>query len=317
MKISIILPTFNRSSILKKTIKNIQNQTFEDYELIIINDASNDETVSVVNQFIAEDNRIKLINNKENLGCARSRKLGLNASAGKMIVLIDDDDHWDNNKLKKQYNSIISNDSDMVISDYYIDNHKSKIYKKMDVFSDNFKSEILKRPGPFFQSIMIKKNIIDKVHTPFNPQSVPSEDWNFFIELSKLNPSISYINEPLFTWNIHNNNQSLNFTKEATALEYIINKHYSYIKKEQGNKIIANHYRSIARIYEHTSHNNNIRKYYIKAFKTHPLSIKNIFYFILMMLGYKYSKIIINYVKRLRGYSTYDYIKHIKDYSNE
>ena len=63
--ISIILPTFNRSSILESTIKCVLNQTFEDYELIIINDASNDDTINIIKQFKVIDGRIKLIDNNK------------------------------------------------------------------------------------------------------------------------------------------------------------------------------------------------------------------------------------------------------------
>ena len=170
----------------------------------------------------------------------------------------------------------------------------------MNLFAQKFKKQILKRPGPFFQSIMIKKELIKKIRNPFDSESIPSEDWNFFIELSKLNPIISYIDKPLFTWNIHDENQSLNLTKEATALDYIINKHYDYIKAEHGLKVIANHYRRIARIYEKNLDIKHIINFYTKAFQTYPLSIKNISYYIAIIIGYKHSKGIINFIRTLR-----------------
>ena len=301
MKISIILPTFNRSQILKETIYDIQNQTFENYELIIINDASTDNTLKVIQEFNKKDSRIKIINNKENYGCAKSREIGLSHSKNEIIVFIDDDDKWNNQKLKKQYDAMMHKNSDIVISDYNILIDKKKIYKKMYAFSQNFKQNILEKPGPFFQCVMIKKKIIQKMNNPFDTKSVPSEDWNFFIELSKLNPTVSYINEALFTWKIHSDNQSLNLEKEAIALEYIINKHYDYIKSECNVKVLANHYRRIARIYEKQYNLKNIKRLYIKAFQINPMSIKNIFYYILVLIGYQYSQFIISGVRKLRG----------------
>ena len=61
--------------------------------------------------------------------------------------------------------------------------------------------------------------------------------------MSKLNLKIGYINEPLFIWNIHQNNQSLNIKKEAQALSYILKTHYDYIKTIHGNHVIGNHYK--------------------------------------------------------------------------
>jgi len=301
MNISIILPTFNRSEILKETISNIQNQTFRNYELIIINDSSTDDTLNVIEEIKKKDPRVIIINNPYNLGCAGSRKIGLQHCNNELIVFIDDDDQWDNEKLMKQYDTMMHNNSNVVISDYYILKNKNKTYQKMNLFAHNLKNEILKKPGPFFQCIMIKKELIKLMDSPFDTKSIPSEDWNFFIELSKLNSKINYINKPLFTWKIHNNNQSLNLNKEAKALEHIVNKHYDYIKSEHGIEMIANHYRRIARIYEKNLNFKDVKRLYNQAFQVNPKSIKNIFYYLAVLVGYKYTRFIINFIRNVRG----------------
>ena len=126
----------------------------------------------------------------------------------------------------------------MVLSDYSISINGMLEQKNMRPFGEYFKQEILKRPGPFFQSIMIKKNIVDKINNPFDQKSVPSEDWNFFIELSKLELKIAYLNESLFTWNLNYDNQSLNLKNEANALSYIVEKHFDYLMSNSSKKYI-------------------------------------------------------------------------------
>ena len=301
MKISVILPTYNRADILNRTIKNVLNQSYSEFELIIINDASCDETLNVVKKYISKDARIKLINNYKNLGCAKSRECGLAAANYDYIVFIDDDDFWDENKLLKQINSMNINAADIVICDYYIESINQKTYKSMKGFVKNFKKQILQKPGPFFQSIMIKKELFKLINSPFDTKSIPSEDWNFFIELSKINPKFSHVNEPLFTWKLHNNNQSLDIAKEVKALINIIDKHYEYILYEQGTSIIANHYRRIARLYERLNDKENIKMYYLKAFKINPINFKNIFYYICVVIGYEKTKSLINCMRILRG----------------
>ena len=74
--ISIILPTFNRSHILASTINNVIEQTFVEYELIIINDGSSDNTEKIIYNLQLKDKRIKYIKNEKNIGCAESRKIG-------------------------------------------------------------------------------------------------------------------------------------------------------------------------------------------------------------------------------------------------
>ena len=304
--ISIILPTFNRSHILTSTISNVMEQTFVEYELIIINDASSDNTEKIIHTFQSQDKRIKYIKNEKNVGCAESRKIGFEQSNGEIIVFLDDDDRWDKEKLMKQYSLLKHTNYDMVISDYYIKKDDKKKYKNMQQFGDDFKNKILMGPGPFFQCIMITKKIIDKMATPFDCDSVPSEDWNFFIELSKLNVKVGHIAEPLFTWNVNHDNQSLDLEKEVVALEYIVEKHKNYFKKNITKNIFSNHYRRIARLYEKIYHTNGntqkIIEFYKKAFKANPTSIKNVFYRINIMLGYRFTRYLIDWLRKARGF---------------
>lgn len=301
MKISVILPTYNRSNILDLTIRNILNQSYLEFELIIINDASKDNTLNIIKKYLSKDTRIKLINNYKNLGCAKSREVGLAAASSEYIVFIDDDDFWDENKLLKQINSINVSNADISICDYYIESLNHKTYKSMRAFAENFKKQILNNPGPFFQTIMIKKSLFEQINEPFDTKSIPSEDWNFFIELSKVNPKFTYVNEPLFTWKLHNNNQSSNIVNEAKALINIVEKHYEYILNEQGTSVVANHYRRIARLYEKLNDIKNIKIHYLKAFKVNPINIKNIFYCLCVMIGYKKTISLINFIRILRG----------------
>tara|TARA_B100002052_G_scaffold6694_1_gene5773 strand:+ start:6782 stop:7699 length:918 start_codon:yes stop_codon:yes gene_type:complete len=301
MQVSIILPTYNRYQILNKTIENVLKQTYNNFELIIINDASVDCTIETVKQYLAIDSRIKLINNLNNQGCAKSRQIGCENAKYKYLVFIDDDDEWDKNKLQKQMQLIKESNADVVISDYFINDCGTKKYKDMKKFFINFKYQILKNPGPFFQSIVIKKDLYKLIENPFDSKSIPSEDWNFFIELSKVNPKFGYVNEALFTWNLHKNSQSSNISKEACALTHIVNKHFDYIRDVHGTKVVSNHYRRIARLYERLSDFDNVNKFYFKAYYMCPTYYKNIFYYICALAGYKYTRKFIQLIRFLRG----------------
>ena len=272
--ISIILPTFNRDYVIADTIENILSQTFNNFELIIIDDASTDQTSDIIKSYQEKDNRIIYIQNKTNYGCAKSRCIGLDNTTANIIVYLDDDAKWNMNKLK---------------------------YISMASFSIDFTYNILLRPGPFLQCIMLKKNLINKISKPFDSMAIPSEDWDFFIELSKQNLNISYIQESLFTWNLNANSQSMDFKHEAAALAYIFNKHYQYAITKINKKIMSEHYRRIARVYEKTNSINQINKFYKKAFTEYPFSIKNIFYRALIFLGYKNTKPLITWMRKLRG----------------
>ena len=92
--ISVILPTFNRGNVVHHAIDSILNQTFNNLELIIINDASTDNTKQVLDEYQKKDPRIKIINNAQNYGCAQSRNIGLQYVQSNTIAFMDDDDQY-------------------------------------------------------------------------------------------------------------------------------------------------------------------------------------------------------------------------------
>lgn len=296
--ISIILPTFNRANTLINAIDSILNQRFKSLELIIIDDASTDSTQKIIKAYIKKDSRVVLLKNKKNYGCSKSRNIGLSYARSEVIGFMDDDDQYtDDETLKCLYYHLEHTSSDLVIADYEING----TVKYMNKFGKNFKYNIIRCPGPFLQCILIRKKIITNKEINFDKQATPSEDWDFFITLSKLNIKIAYCAYNSFKWSLHQDSQSINFVKEASALTYICDKHYKYMLKNTSKKIMSSHYRRIARVYERINVINKIHQFYKKAFIEYPFSVKNIFYRVMIIIGYQNTKPLINWVRQLRG----------------
>ncbi|MBX8937885.1 glycosyltransferase family 2 protein [Enterococcus gilvus] len=100
--ISVIMPAFNSSQHIDQAIQSIQRQTYENWELLVIDDCSKDQTVSIVEKFSANDNRINLFVLEKNQGAAVARNTGLENASGKYIAFLDSDDRWLPEKLEKQ-----------------------------------------------------------------------------------------------------------------------------------------------------------------------------------------------------------------------
>lgn len=101
--VSIVMPAYNASRYIEATIDSVLKQSFEDYELLIINDCSKDSTASIVERYCERDRRIKLINLSENKGApAAPRNIGIRKSKGEWIAFLDSDDIWHPNKLQRQ-----------------------------------------------------------------------------------------------------------------------------------------------------------------------------------------------------------------------
>src|SRR3989338_2915164 len=114
-KISVIIITYNRAQYIGAAIDSIVGQTFSDWELVIIDDASTDNTAEIAIKYAAQDSRIKFHHENINLGITKARNLALRLAQGKYIAVLDSDDVWaDSEKLQKQYN-FLENNTDHVL----------------------------------------------------------------------------------------------------------------------------------------------------------------------------------------------------------
>ena len=104
MHVSVIMPYYKNRKYVKKSILSVLNQSFKNFELIIIFDDTNEEDLKFLNSFKRIDKRIKIIKNEKNIGAGLSRNFGIEVSKGKYISFLDSDDFWHKNKLKTQIN---------------------------------------------------------------------------------------------------------------------------------------------------------------------------------------------------------------------
>ena len=103
-RISVIMPAFNCEKYISKSIDSVLHQTHKNWELIIVDDNSSDNTASIASEYAKKDSRIRVINQIPNAGCAQARNLGISEAKGKYIAFLDSDDMWVAEKLEKQLN---------------------------------------------------------------------------------------------------------------------------------------------------------------------------------------------------------------------
>ncbi|MDA1571362.1 glycosyltransferase family 2 protein, partial [Bacillus cereus] len=120
MQLSIIVPTYNASRFIEETIHSVLNQSFQDWELIIIDDCSTDNTVQKLNEFRKIDQRIRVKVLDENSGAAIARNTGISMASGRYIAFLDSDDLWVPRKLEKQLNFMKENNVAFSFTGYEI-----------------------------------------------------------------------------------------------------------------------------------------------------------------------------------------------------
>lgn len=107
--VSVIIPTYNVSNLVAQTIASVQQQTYQNFEIIVVDDCSKDDTMAVLQECAAKDNRIKVFRQEVNAGAAEARNRGLSVAQGRYVAFLDSDDLWDKTKLEKQLNDMKSN----------------------------------------------------------------------------------------------------------------------------------------------------------------------------------------------------------------
>lgn len=129
--VSVIMPAHNSAAFISEAIGSVLQQTYSNLELIVIDDASHDETVVIVEDLIKNDQRIVLLKNKQNLGPGPSRNTGIKAAKGDFIAFLDSDDLWLPQKLEVQLGFMAEHNIKMCFSSYLLMNEEGKKLPKM------------------------------------------------------------------------------------------------------------------------------------------------------------------------------------------
>ena len=196
--ISIILPTYKRAQVLGRAIRSILNQTFQDFELIIIDDNSKDGTEEIVRGFNSE--KIKYVCQEEKTSPAIARNHGIQLAEGRYITFQDSDDEWMPNKLARQFSELEKTPPEIgvVYCKSRVVTKKTEYYLPPEwitpIEGKIFRS-LLRKSFIGSQMVMVKKECFEKVGL-FNEQYAVYEDYDLFLRLSKLY-LFRYIDEPL------------------------------------------------------------------------------------------------------------------------
>ncbi len=206
--VSIITPLYNLEDYISETIESVINQSYKNWELIIIDDFSTDKSVECVKQYKNKDSRIILIKNPKNYGPAISRNNGLNIVKGRFICFLDSDDYWAPHKLENQVRFMITNNYGFTFSSYY------------KVINQNVTKKIIQAKKKVTYSDILKSNYIgclttmldrEKINIPIvMPEILKRQDHALWIKIIKSGVEAYGISEPLAYYRVRQNSVSSN-----------------------------------------------------------------------------------------------------------
>ena len=224
-KVSVIIPTFNRREFLQSAIDSVLKQTFQDFEIIVVDDASGEDVQGIVQGFCEE--RIKYIHHEINKGEAGARNTGLMHSKGEFIAFLDDDDEWFPDKLRLQMNVLENSPAHVggIYSGYIaIDcaNQKSHIRiptKRGNIYRDLLVKNSVGTPS----TVLIKRECIKSAGF-FDEKICYGTDHDFYLRIAR-DFDFEFIAAPLIQYHIHDNRISSNPEMITKGLEVMAHKY--------------------------------------------------------------------------------------------
>jgi len=297
--VSVIMPTFNREHLISRAVGSVLNQTFRDFELIIVDDGSRDNSGEVIREF--NDSRINYIRHEKNRGVAAARNTGIKAARGEYVAFLDSDDEWRPQMLYRQIKAFgeASSDAGAVYTDMInIDNNKTRSLYGRRAKEGNLHKAILKGFPVYLQTIMVKKACLDQIGL-FDEEFTIEEDYDFMIRLSG-KFEFKYIREPLAVRHLMPDSVSVKSMDNILNLEKLLRKHFDEINRDRS--ILASHYFILGTFLCLLNRLSRGREYYFKAIKAYPADIRPILGLMGSVFGYTIYK---------RAFDTYASVEYL------
>jgi glycosyltransferase involved in cell wall biosynthesis len=220
MKISVVIPTYKRANIIRRAIDSVLKQTFQDFEIIVVDDCSNDNTEQVVKAI--QDRRIIYIKHTTNKGGCAARNTGIKAAGGEYIAFLDSDDEWLPKKLERQYARFQELDTNVGVvycGMHQIDDKGALLRDILPVKQGQLLEDLLiGNCVGSFSVVMIRKIFLEKVG--YLDESLPScQDWDLYLRLSKFS-EFYYVKDVLINYYIHNDSHRITKKRAAVVVGY-------------------------------------------------------------------------------------------------
>lgn len=231
--ISIVIPIYNAEKYLEECLNSIKNQTYQNFEVIMVNDGSKDHSETICKRFLEDDSRFRYFD-KENGGVSSARNVGLDNVEGDYITFIDADDWVDENHLELLITTVKKDHSDIVVSSYKQFNNIDIFYLRAYTIQEKYLLNFEKMNRDDFLTIfpklmsanvcfnnavakLFRKELVNNLR--FDTSIKYGEDLDFYFRLYLNVDSISYVDEPTYIYRSHGDSTTSNFNQEHAEQE--------------------------------------------------------------------------------------------------
>jgi glycosyltransferase involved in cell wall biosynthesis len=257
--VSVIIPTYNYAHFISEAVQSVLDQTYQNFEILIIDDGSTDNTRDVVLKLMENTNKIRYFY-QANQGLSAARNRGIREAKSEYVALLDSDDIWLKKFLEKM-TAKIEEGFDWVVCDNvkeYIDvstNYIERLIETREIDEKWDFAELIKQflirdriGGP--SKIMVRRKILTENNIYFDGMTNGREDWDFYLELLKRQYALGLVRKPLYIYRIRSDGSNLTRRqswKGLYATFFVVEKHKDIFLKYGMQKILGDHYFALAR----------------------------------------------------------------------
>ena len=209
--ISIVMPAYNCEKYVKEAINSVLAQTYQNWELLVIDDGSKDNTLQIINEFGKKDFRIKPLQNEENMGVSATRNRGIELASGDWIAFLDSDDIWESTKLERQLKVADKNSAEFLFTGSSYINEDGEPFKGIFEVPEMVTYQRLRNHNVIScSSVLVKKKYFKNIKMEKDEMH---EDYAVWLRILKLGVTAYGVNEPLLIYRISKNSKSGNKLK--------------------------------------------------------------------------------------------------------
>lgn len=211
--VSVIMPAYNAGRFLEEAVRSVMAQTVTDWELLILDDGSKDNTAELAAKLAAEDKRIRFLPNEKNMGVAKTRNRGFDLCCGQYIALLDSDDVWLPEKLEKQLALAKTTGADILYCSYgIIDSQSNRSRADYTVPNQVRFQDMLRENSIGCSTVMLRRSVIEQYRFV---EDFYHEDYVLWLQLMQDGRRAAGCTEVLVQWRLLENSRSFDKRKSA------------------------------------------------------------------------------------------------------
>jgi glycosyltransferase involved in cell wall biosynthesis len=277
--VSVVISTHNRAGCVGRAIQSVLSQTFQDFEILIVDDASEDDTESAVGEF--NDRRIRYIRHSVSKGDAGARNTGVRGATGEYIAFLDDDDEWLADKLRLQTQFCEASGPELG----GVHTARWTIYtatgRESSLLLDERQSNDLNRNRITTSSMLLHRRCFDSVGL-FDERMPVASDYDLWIRIAA-RFRLGYIREPLVKYYVHGDGLSGNVTLQIRGLETLMAKHRDFFAMDRANN--SRRHRELGVLYCYAGDVRRGQAAFRQAIRIDPLAMRSYFDLCLSLFG--------------------------------